>query len=1494
MSANSESVPINAIAVVGMAGRFPGANNVSAFWDNLRQGKESITTLSEQELKAAGIGDEVLANPAYVRRAPIVDGVDEFDADFFGFPPQFARMLDPQHRLFLQCAWNAFEDAGCDPARFDGSIGVYGTSSPSGYLLHNLLSHRGHDAAMGQGLNFEQFNLFLQNDKDFLATRVSHQFNLRGPSLTVQTACSSSLVAVHLACQSLLSGECDMALAGGVSLSIPHHVGYWNSPGSMVSAVGHCRPFDVRADGTVFGSGVAIVALKPLQAAIDAGDRIHAVIRGSAINNDGSAKMGYAAPNPAAQADVIAEAHAVSGIDSSTVSYVETHGTGTPLGDPIEVQGLRTAFAVSQTTRAAPCVLGSVKSNIGHLEVAAGVVGLIKTILCLNNKAIPATLHFTSPNPELRLDETPFTVQSAYGPWEWDGVRRAGVSSFGVGGTNVHVVLEEAPVQAPPVPPHAVPAGPQVLLLSAQTATALEESRTALAAALAGPDGPELADVAFTLAGRRKHNLTMAAVVRDREQAATVLRASEHDNVFVGESSKNGEEAESVSDRIVFMFPGQGAQHVGMAQGLYDTEPVFAEHFDTCAAGFRDEMGPELNLDLHAEIFGPPTGEAATDLERIDRSQPALFTVEYALARLVETYGVRAGAYIGYSTGEYIAATLAGVFDLETAIKTVSLRARLMHESPPGAMVAVALGPDDIAEYLAPGVELSAVNDPGNCVVAGPKDQIRAFSQRLNERGIPVRRVRATHAFHSSSMEPMLGEFQDFLSRQELRAPRTRLLSNLTGTWMSDEQVTDPASWARQISATVRFADELDVALTDPGRILVEVGPGGSLTGSAMRHPKWSSGHRAVRLMRHPIQNTDDRDTFLLALGQLWAAGVEVEWASLRGPKPRIVSLPGYPFARQRHWVDPKPILWTDRHTETHVLPVSSTNGASTHPDVVANGQSQSEAALRQIWAQCLGVNSIDRNDNFFDLGGDSLISIGIATTAANAGLDVTPQDLYKHPTLASLAAHVDAEYAAGGLTKPPDAAAHPAVPPNVAHFLEHGMQEAGRWRVPLILRLDATVGIEDVRCVLTAVANHHDALRLQLVNRAGTWEQHVAPTQDFSWLATRSLPDDAASGSEAERAAVRNIAAEHIAGQDLSSAPLVATYIVGADEGSGGGPRYLALSLHEMVADTASREILVADIFTAFTQRLAGEDITLPPTTTSWREWSMRSAALATHPAVLDTRDFWLESSTNATLRLADPDITQPPQCNDLTTLSSTLTIEQTSEVDDARRALGWSIEEILLAALSRTIAETIGAGLVAVDLEGPGRSVLRPDVDLRRTIGRFTTIYPVSLRCARNADTGATELLSTVRDTLEAVPHYGIGYGLLRYVYAPTARLLSSAGPSDIHFRYAGMIPQPPPLDAPVQFDSDAAMPVRDAIPGLGHAIELRVYRHSGALHLDWWYDTRRVQGARAEALAQRFPLALRTLIQDAIEAVPGDSDIGSQPVELALVDLSALDAG
>ncbi|CAA0107096.1 Phthiocerol/phenolphthiocerol synthesis polyketide synthase type I PpsE [Mycolicibacterium vanbaalenii] len=1473
-------IPDNAIAVIGMAGRFPGADSVSAFWRNLRSGVESIVDLSEDDLLAAGVTERSLANRSYVRRAALLSGIEEFDADFFGFTPYAARTLDPQHRLFLQSIYHALEDSGYDPAELEATVGVFGTSSTSGYLLHNLMSNYDPMMVIGQGASFEMVNLSLSNDKDHLATRVAHQFNFRGPALSVATACSSSLVAVHLACQSILNGECDIALAGGSSLRIPHRVGYWYEQGTMVSPTGHCRPFDVRSDGTIFGSGVGVVVLKALQDALDDGDRIHAVIRGSALNNDGSTKMTYAAPNAMGQAEVIAEAHAVAGVDASSISYIETHGTGTPLGDPIEIEGLRQAFDLSEETRSGPCYLGSVKSNIGHLETAAGIAGLIKAILCLEHRAIPATLHYTSPNPELHVDRGPFRVRGADGPWEADGIRRAGVSSFGVGGTNAHIVLEEAPTASDRVPA-ASPSRPQVLVLSAKTQESLAQARAALAdelAATSEADGFRLPDAAYTLARRRKEPIRLAAVVHDQQDATAVLGAAETDNVFIGTGEADWDTSETAGDRVAFLFPGQGAQHIGMARGLHDSEPVFARHFDECATAFSDEMG----YDLRAEIFDG----VGRNLEHTDRAQPALFTVEYALAKLIQSYGVQPSIMAGHSIGEYPAATLAGVFDLDTAVKVVSMRARLMHAAPRGVMVAVPLSPEAIAEHLTADVDLATINDPGSSVVAGSEDAIRTFQAALAEKGIVARRVRTSHAFHSRLMDPVVGEFTAFLSRMTLREPQIPLLSNITGTTMSAAEATNPGTWARQIRATVRFADELDMLLADPDRVLVEVGPGGTLTSSAGRHPRWSQRHRAVRLMRHQAQNRSDHDTFLLALGQLWAAGVDVDLNPGQGSdeNPTLVTLPGYPFQKQRHWVEHNAgAAWlTGGAGATGIADAGTATGA---PPATAGGKSQVETAMLRIWSQCLGLSDIDRNANFFELGGDSLIAISVAMTAGHEGLDLTPQDLYENQTVASLAKVLTARYAEGGLARQSlDDAVHPPVPPNVAYFLEHGLRDVGRWRTPVILHLRSDVTEDDVRAVLTALTGVHDALRVHLVERAGTWDQHIAEPGEFTELVTRQLPDGVSSGSPQEREAVQAILDEQLREHQLLSSPLTATFI----RGTGGGSSYLTLGVHGIAGDDVSRDVLITDIFTAFNQRMSGEEIVLAPVPASWREWSQRCAALASHPAVLDSRDYWLEVAAKPSLRVAGPEAAEPPGTDDLVRFSSPLSAADTGEVDDARRRLRLPIEEILLGALGRTFATVIGEGTVAVDLGGRGRSVLKPDVDLQRTAGWFTTIHPVALTCASTEQTSATQLLEDVRDTLKAVPHYGIGYGLLRYMYAPTARVLGAHRPADILFSHIGTIPDAPadqPEDAPVRFDSDTAMPIRDVLPGLGHALELRVFRVAGVLHLDWWYDSRRLGPTDVESFARQYSSALLDIVRAALAEEDADSADG----ELALVDLS-----
>jgi phthiocerol/phenolphthiocerol synthesis type-I polyketide synthase E len=902
---------------------------------------------------------------------------------------------------------------------------------------------------------------------------------------------------------------------------------------------------------------------------------------------------------------------------------------------------------------------------------------------------------------------------------------------------------------------------------------------------------------------------------------------------------------------------------------------VFRENFDRCAAGFGDELG----IDLKAEVF------EGDSLEPTDLAQPALFAVEYSLAQLVMSYGVTPTALAGHSIGELVAATLAGVFDLESAIKAVSMRARLMHAAPAGAMVAVASSPEDIAAHMTAEVDLAAINEFGSCVVAGPEQAIGDFTNRLATAGIVVRRVRTSHGFHSQSMDTVLAPFAEYLSTLNLHAPRIPMLSNVTGTWMTDEEATDPNRWAQHIRSTVRFADEIQTLLGDTHRVLVEVGPGGSLTGSAVRMPGWSDTHRAVRLMRHPVQTRDDRDAFLLALGQLWSAGVDVDWARLYGEHPRRVTLPGYAFARQRYWIDPD--------TTAVRKPGGSASGASVEA-APANGQAgapvdartQMQATLQRIWSQCLGVESVAPGDNFFELGGDSLVAIGVAMTASHEGVELTPQDLYDNATLAALADTLVARQASGGLGSQDTDDLNPPVPPNILRFLDGGLAEPGRWRAPLVLRLDSRVGVDAVRAVMTAVVNHHDALRMRVANRAGVWEQQIGEPGDFTDLTERALPADAEAGTPQEREALRAIVSETLAAQELTSGPVTATCVVDAQ----GDPRYLVLTVHGMVDDLTSREVLVTDLLTAFGQLLAGSDIALEPVTTSWRAWSQRCAALAAHPAVLDRRSYWVDTEAAATVRLADAAVTGAPGADDLIRLALALTPEQTSQIDNARRVLQASTEEILLAALARCIAATVGEGVATVDLAGAGRAVLRPDVDFHRTIGWFSTIYPIALPCMGGQAASAAQLLAEVGQTVKAVPHHGIGYGLLRYLHAPTAGLLGAAGTADVFLSYLGMIPEWQESDAPVQFDSDSERTVRETVPGLGHALELRAYRHGGVLHVDWWYDGRRVPSGTVETLAEQFPATLMQLLGDALMGDEDSDEDDAEDEALALVDLSA----
>jgi acyl transferase domain-containing protein/acyl carrier protein len=945
---NLEPETPHGIAIVGLAGRFPGSPTLESFWDNLRAGKECITTFSEDELLAAGVSPAELADPRYVRARGTLAGVELFDPGFFGFTPREAELLDPQHRLFLETAWLALENAGCDPDRFAGRAAVFGGSGSGTYLLHNLLPNRELLEKVGV------LQAMLMNEGDFLTTRVSYKLNLKGPSVLVQTACSTSLVAIHLACQSLLAGESDLALAGGVSIDTPQTAGYFYQESSVMSPDGHCRAFDERAAGTVNGSGVGVVVLKRLADALADGDTVHAVILGSAVNNDGSAKVGFTAPSVEGQSEAVAEALLMAGVEPDTIGYVEAHGSGTQLGDPIEVAALTQAYR-GATDRTGFCALGSVKTNLGHCNAAAGVAGLFKTVLSLQHGEIPASLGFERPNPQIDFAASPFFVNTQLAPWpDLDAPKRAGVSSFGLGGTNAHIVLEEPRARETSEAPSRAA---QLLVISARTPTALDTATANLAEHLRGlavDDGSGLADVAWTLqTGRRVFEHRRIAVARTPAEAAAAL--ADPKRAISGSSRREGDKGERP---MVFLFPGLGDQYPDMARGLYASEPLFREIVDECA----DRLSAELGLDLREVLFSDdaparPAGAQGPDLRALLRrnveannpaaarlaetavAHPAVFVVEYALARLLMSWGIRPEAMIGYSIGEYVAACLSGVLSLEHALQVVARRAKLIQELPEGAMLAVPLGESEVRPLLSSledRISVAATNGPHFCVVGGPREALEELSGRLAERGASCIFLQTTHAFHSLMMEPAMGRFGEVLRGVEMGTPEIPYLSNVTGTWITADDLADPEYWARHMRGTVRFAEGLSELLGQPNRIYLEVGPGATLGTLVKQHEAAPAGAVTVATLRRGSEERDDVEALLEAAGRLWTAGAALDWAELHGGDRRLrVPLPGYPFERTRCWIDP-PLRAEAAHRMAELPPAEpgASPGATHREDV--------------------------------------------------------------------------------------------------------------------------------------------------------------------------------------------------------------------------------------------------------------------------------------------------------------------------------------------------------------------------------------------------------------------------------------------------------------------------------------------------------------------------------------------------------------------------------
>ncbi len=898
------------IAIVGLAGRFPAARSAAELWTLLREGREATQWLTQDELCAAGVPEADLNNPDYVRATLTLPDMEMFDAEFFGFSKRDAAVLDPQHRHFIECAWEALEDAGHMPEDFAGAIGVFGGCGMQAYLPYNLLTNRELVESMG---------LFLLrhtgNDKDFLCSRVSYLLDLTGPSVSVQTACSTSLVAVHLAAQSLLAGECDMALAGGVSIELPHRQGYRYAPGEILSPDGHCRAFDDAAAGTVFGSGAGVVVLRRLEDAIRDRDNIYAVIRGSAVNNDGSRKAGYLAPSVDGQARVAAEALAVAGVDPASISYIEAHGTGTPVGDPIEIAALAQAYGAGGRGF---CGIGSVKTNIGHLDTAASVASLIKVALAMRHGLIPASLNFSRPNSRIDLASTPFRVMDRAKPWPRDGQpRRAAVNALGVGGVNAHVVLEEAPLRPTPA---AAPCDWQVFALSARTPAALERLKTRWLDFTANPPQDfTLADAAFTTqVGRRAFEQRCAIVARD----LAGLRAG------LGSKARSrcaGGKAATPPPGAVFMFPGGGAHYPGAGRDLLG-QPAFRRAVDECFGLLPGDAPGNLRTVMFASDAQDAAALAA--LRRPAVALPALFILEYALTRLWQSWGIQPAAVIGHSAGDYAAACCAGVLSLADALSIATLRGRLFETAPPGGMLSVDLPERRLREVMAGlALDVAAVNAPDLCVASGTAEAISQLERRLAGSGVAGRPVHIAVAAHSRLLDGILDTFRRHVAGIRFQPPAIPFISNLTGTWAEPGTLADPEYWVRHLREPVRFADGMRTLLQQPDRVLLEIGPGQGLCALARQN----SGPAACTLLpstAKPQEPDADLAVMLASAGALWTQGLTPDWQALRGPaQPRRITLPTYAFERQRHWIEPG-IVPARQQAPAAQAPAPQTGGA--------------------------------------------------------------------------------------------------------------------------------------------------------------------------------------------------------------------------------------------------------------------------------------------------------------------------------------------------------------------------------------------------------------------------------------------------------------------------------------------------------------------------------------------------------------------------------------
>ncbi|MEN8656109.1 amino acid adenylation domain-containing protein [Streptomyces sp. 21So2-11] len=1325
------------IAVIGMAGRFPEAEDLDGFWNNLARGVESV--------KPVDVADDLSHQPVF---AALIDP-DCFDSDYFGFAPREAMLIDPQHRLFMECAVEALEDAGEDPSRFPGPIGVYAGSSQTSHLesLRAVREQLGNPSEMLLGLG---------TGLSFLTTRVAYQLGLRGPAVTVQTACSTSLVAVHQAAQALLAGDCDMALAGGASVHLPTPVTEYTEDGAM-SGDGHCRAFDAAASGSVAGDAVGIVVLKLLEDAIADGNTIHAVLIGTAVNNDGRAKIGFTAPSVSGQSEVMQAALKVAEVSPDTISYVETHGTGTRLGDPIEVAALTAAYGPGQTDDRpqGPAWIGSLKTNVGHSDAAAGIAGLIKTILAMRHRQIPPSLNFVTPNPEIDFENSPFRVNTVLRVWKSDGTpRRAAVNALGIGGTNAHIILEEAP----PVHRHEAAKRSQLVVVSAKSRPGLLAARARLGEHLKNHPDTDMADVAWTTqVGRPGHAYRQAFVASSAPGLA--LKLASADSTAVIDPVSGAERS------VAMVFPGHGGQKLGMARELYLNEGVFRESFDECAAAFA----PHIGVDLADILFDEASGGAESKLAELPVSHAAIFSVELALCGLWESWGVVPDVVAGQSLGSYAAAYVAGVFTLRDAAAVVTYRSRLLDTLPSGGMIAVSMAEGEVSKLLTEELSLGAVNGPDQCVVSGPKAAIADLTVRLEHSETNVRPLHIPGAGHSSLVDSITGSFADYMQSIEFREPVIPFVSDSDGRLLEPPRVTDPNYWVDHMRKTVRFGDVISTLLDAEDRTVLEVGPGRSLTTLARRHPKVRKDHLVVSSLPHPSAPLSDLEHIHGSAGFLWCAGHDLDWYGVHsGADRRRIPLPTYPFQRTRFHLDPtaeRPVS-IERVAEEDIDPGVTLEAPAT----------ATEAAVAQVFEELLGITQPARQHDFFKLGGDSLLATQLTSRLRDRlSAPLSVREVFHASTVAELAELVETKKASGAsehtsATAPESAQLVPVprgdqgLPLSFAQqrlwFLEQLGLDGLDLAIPGVWRLRGGLVVGALEAAFSGLVARHEVLRTRFVIGAGG--EPVQVVDGPGPVRVRHFDLSAVQDPVAREAQVREMVdAEALRPFDLAKDALLRVSLIRVS----GEDHVLVLAMHHIVSDGWSIGVLTRELGELYTAAVAGRDPQLPELPVQYADFAVWQREWLQGEVLERQLGYWRDQLAGLEPLELPTDFPRPVE---RTGNGSSFEFDVPDALVTQLRALanstGTSLYMVLLAAFDVLLARYGRRDDVAVGTPIAGRN----RAEIEGLIGFFVNTLIIRNDLANNPT--FEDLLARVKDTtLAAYDHQDLPFERLVEELAP-----------------------------------------------------------------------------------------------------------------------------